>query len=120
MSASCRRAGSSSSEPTEPPKRSASERARSARRLAMKIVRTPSAASARAVSSLVSPAPMTTTLRSARSPTTLRARLTATVETLVRSAPIAVSERTRLPASSAARNRRFVIGPVVPTRSASS
>jgi hypothetical protein len=86
----------------------------------MKIVVTPWSASARAVRSLVSPAPMTTTLRSARSPTTWRASSTATVETLTRSRPMPVWVRTRLPASSAARNRRFVSGPVVPAASAIS
>src|SRR3954453_18450392 len=77
MSASSSRSGSSSRERTAPPKRSASARARPAWRLAMKIVVTPWSASACAVRSLVSPAPMTTTLRSARSPAGSRASLTA-------------------------------------------
>jgi len=120
MSASSRRSGSSSSDETDPPKRWAMERARSAWRLATKIVRTPSSARARAVSSLVSPAPMITTLRAVRSPTTSRAKATATVETLPRPAPIAVSVRTRLPVCSAAVNKRLVSGPVVPPASAAS
>ena len=120
MSASWRRAGSESSEPTSPPKRSASERARSAWRLATKTVRTPWSTSAWAVSSAVSPAPMMTTERDSRSPTTSRARSTATLEMLTRSRAMPVSERTRLPACSAAPNRRLVIGPVVPASSAAS
>ena len=39
---------------------------------------------------------------------------------LTRSRAIAVSVRTRLPACSAARNSRLVIGPVVPASSAAS
>ena len=89
--------------------------ARSRRRLATKIVRTPWSASARAVSSLVSPAPRISTCavreiaeraraRARRRPTTRDTRLAA----------IAVSRRTRLPVGSAARNRRLVSGPVVP------
>ncbi len=46
------------------------------------------------------------------------ARPTATEETDTRPSPIAVSVRTRLPVSSAARNSRLSIGPVVPARSA--
>ncbi len=68
-------AGSSSSATTPPLKRSASARARSAWRLATKIVRTPRAASARAVSSLVSPAPMMTTCGSGFSPSTVHREL---------------------------------------------
>src|SRR4051812_37141050 len=112
--------GGGGGERPAPPKRSASARARPAWRLAMKIVVTPWSASVCAVRSLVSPAPMTTTLRWARSPTASRASSTATVETLTRWRPIPVCVRTRLPASSAARNRRFVIGPVVPAARASS
>ena len=121
MSASTRRSGRSCSEETEPPKRSAIERARSARRLATKIVRTPSSARAWAVSSLVSPAPMITTSRAASSgPISSRARPTATLETLARPSPSVVSERTRLPVCSAAVKRRLVSGPVVPASSAAS
>jgi hypothetical protein len=121
MSASARRWGRSCSEDTEPPKRSAIERARSAWRLATKIVRTPSSARAWAVSSLVSPAPMITTSREARSwPMMSRASPTATLDTLPRPWPSAVSERTRLPVCSAAVNSRLVSGPVVPASSAAS
>jgi hypothetical protein len=84
------------------------------------MVRTPSAASACAVSSLVSPAPMTITRRCARSPTTSRASATATVDTLALPSPIAVSDRTRFPVCSAAVNRRLVSGPVVRADSAAS
>ena len=121
MSARSSCAGSSSSATTPPPKRSASERARSAWRLATKIVaHAARRRSARAVSSLVSPAPMMTTCGSARSPRTSIASSTATDEIDARPRPIAVSERTRLPVCSAAVKRRFVSGPVVPAASASS
>ena len=96
MSARASCSGSPSSPTTEPPKRSAKLSARSACRLATKIVPAPWDASARAVNSLVSPAPMMTTWRSSRPPTTPSARSTATEGTLTRLAPIAVSERTRL------------------------
>ncbi len=66
--ARCRPRSSCSGRPsrptTEPPKRWARLSARSAWRLATKIVSAPWSASARAVSSLVSPAPMITTWRS--------------------------------------------------------
>ena len=61
-----------------------------------------------------------TTDREARSPTTSRARSTATVDTLTRSRPTPVSERARLPACRAAPKRRLVSGPVVPACSAAS
>ena len=92
---------------TEPPKRCARLSARSACRLATKIVPTPWWASAWAVSSLVSPAPRITTWRSARPPSTSWARSTATEGTLTRVEPMPVSERTRLPVVSAAANRRL-------------
>ncbi len=120
MSARSSWAGSWSSERTVPPKRSASERARSACRLATKTVLTPWSARARAVSSLVSPVPMTTTWRWLRSPSTARARSTAMLGTLTRPAPNAVSERTRLPVRRAAANSLLVRGPVVPAARAPS
>ena len=63
MSARVSCSGRPSSPTTEPPKRWARCRARSAWRLATKIVPAPCSASARAVSSLVSPAPRITTWR---------------------------------------------------------
>ena len=120
MSAASSCSGSLSSPTTVPPKRSARLSARSAWRLATKIVPAPWSASARAVSSLVSPAPRITTWRASRSPSTLCARSTATEGTLTRLAPIAVSVRTRLPARSAAANRRLVSGPVAPALTAAS
>ena len=120
MSACTSCSGSPSSPTTEPPKRSARLSARSACRLATKIVPAPCDASARAVNSLVSPAPMMTTLRSRSPPTMLSARSTATDGTLTRLAPIAVSERTRLPVLSAAANRRFDRGPVQPASMAAA
>ena len=68
MSAVASCSGSPSRPTTEPPKRCARLRARSAWRLATKIVPAPRSASACAVSSLVSPAPRITTWRSRRSP----------------------------------------------------
>ena len=68
MSACTSWSGNPSSPTTEPPKRSARLRARSAWRLATKIVPAPCSASARAVSSLVSPAPRITTWRSFERP----------------------------------------------------
>ena len=120
MSARSSCSGSPSSPTTEPPKRWARGSARSAWRLATKIVPAPWSASARAVSSLVSPAPRITTWRSARPPSTLSARSTATEGTLTRLEPIPVSERTRLPVVSAAANRRLDSGPVQPAASADS
>ena len=120
MSARTSCSGSCSSPTTEPPKRWATLSARSAWRLATKIVPAPWSARARAVPSLVSPAPMITTWRSARSPSTLWASSTATVGTLTRLAPIEVSVRTRLPVLIAAANRRLLRGPVDPQRIASS
>ena len=116
MSASVSCSGRPSSPTTEPPKRWARCSARSAWRLATKIVPAPCSASARAVSSLVSPAPRITTWRSARPPSTLSARSTATEGTLARPVPMAVSERTRLPVVSAAANSRLDSGPVQPAR----
>ena len=89
-------------------------------RFEKKIVVTPRSASALAVSSLVSPAPTTSTLRSGRWPTTCAASATATEDTEACPAPISVSERTRLPVRSAAEKSRFVSGPVVPAASAAS
>ena len=120
MSARISCSGSPSSPTTDPPKRCARLSARSAWRLATNTVPAPWSASALAVSSLVSPAPSTTTWRCARSPITLSARSTATEGTLTRLAPISVSERTRLPVVSAAANRRFEKGPVAPARAAAS
>ena len=120
MSAASSVSGRRSRPTTEPPKRSATERARSAWRLAMKIVATPRAASAWAVSSLVSPAPMTTTGRPPSSPSSRSASSTATEERLTWLRAIAVSARTRLPVCSAAPNSRFDSGPVVPVSRALS
>ena len=111
MSARSSSAGSASKAIVEPPKRRASSIARSRRRLATNIVETPCSASARAVSSAVSPAPMISTWRLASSPSALRAASTATDATLAPPAPIAVSVRTRLPVASAARNSLFVERP---------
>ena len=120
MSARTSCSGRPSSPTTEPPKRWARLSARSAWRLATKIVPAPCSASAWAVSSLVSPAPRITTWRSRRSPSTSRARSTATDGTLTRLEPIPVSVRTRLPVVSAALNSRLLSGPVQPARSAAS
>ena len=120
MSACSSCSGRSSSPTTVPPKRCARLSARSAWRFATKIVPAPCSCSARAVSSLVSPAPSTTTWRSSRPPSTLSARSTATDGMLTRVEPIPVSVRTRLPAVSAAANRRFESGPVQPARIAAS
>ncbi len=66
----------------------------------------------------MSPAPTITTWRG--SPTTVRAASTATVATDACPDEIDVSVRTRLPVASAARNSRFVVGPVVCAASALS
>ena len=58
--------------------------------------------------------------RDSRSPSTCSASSTAIDETETRERPMPVSVRARLPALSASRNRRLVIGPVVPSTSASS
>ena len=113
MSARSSSAGSASNAIVSPPKRCASAIARSRRRLATNSVATPCSDSARAVSSAVSPAPMISTWRLARSPSAVRAASTATEATLAPPAPIAVSVRTRLPVASAARNSLLVSGPVV-------
>ncbi len=120
MSARASSAGSASNEPEAPPNCWASAIARSRRRLAMNIVVTPWSCSARAVSSAVSPAPISSTCRSVRSPSASCAASTATEATLARPAEIAVSVRTRLPVASAARNSLLVIGPVVRAASAAS
>ncbi len=120
MSACTSWSGSLSRPTTEPPKRCARLSARSAWRLATKIVPAPRSASALAVSSLVSPAPRITTWRSSRSPSTLNARSTATDGALTRLEPMPVSERTRLPVVSAAANSRLENGPVAPARIAAS
>ena len=120
MSARSSSRGSASNAIVEPPNRCASAIARSRRRLATKIVRTPWSDSARAVSSAVSPAPMIRTWRDASSPSAPRAASTATEATDAPPAPIAVSVRTRLPVASAARNSLFVSGPVVCAASAAS
>ncbi len=120
MSASSRWSGSRSNGATCPPNFSASDCARSAWRFVTNIVVTPRSDSARAVSSLVSPAPMMTTWRSERSPSFSSASPTATDETDACPSEIFVSVRTRLPVCSAAVNRRFVSGPVVPAASAVS
>ena len=120
MSARSSSAGSASNEPEAPPKRWASAIARSRRRLATNIVETPWSCRAWATSSEVSPAPMISTWRSARSPTVARAASTATEATLARPTEMAVSVRTRLPVASAARKSLLVIGPVVRAESASS
>ena len=92
------------SETTLPPKRSASERARSARRLATKNVATPCSRSAcaRQLARLAG-ADDHDVARPAGRRASSRASATATEETLARPAPIAVSVRTRLPVCSAAR-----------------
>ena len=105
---------------SRPPNCSASASARSRRRLAMNTVCTPRSASARAVSSAISPVPRTTTRRSHSAPIVSCARSTATEGTLTRRWESAVSERTRLPVASAAPNMRLVNGPVMPASSASS
>ena len=120
MSAFASSSGSASNATVPPPKRRASSAARSRRRLATKIVRTPWVCSARAVSSAVSPAPMISTWRAARSPSASRAASTATEATEARPAEIAVSVRTRLPVASAARKSLLVSGPVAFAASAVS
>ena len=120
MSAVASSSGSASNATVSPPKRRASSIARSRRRLATNIVRTPSVCSARAVSSAVSPAPMISTWRSLRSPIASRAASTATEATEPRPAEIAVSVRTRLPVASAARKSLLASGPVAFADSAAS
>ena len=78
MSARASSSGSASNATVSPPKRWASSIARSRRRLATNIVRTPCSCSARAVPSAVSPAPMIRTWRLPRSPSASRAASTAT------------------------------------------
>ena len=120
MSARASSDGSASNEPELPPNCWARAIARSRRRLAMNIVVTPWSCRARAVSSAVSPAPISSTWRSVRSPSASCAASTATDATLARPDEIAVSVRTRLPVASAARNSLLVIGPVVRAVSAAS
>ena len=120
MSARASSSGRHSSPTTRPPKRCARPSARSAWRLATNTVPAPRSASALAVSSLISPAPRITTCRPPSSPSTLRARSTATEGTLIPPAPSEVSERTRLPVVSAAANSRFVNGPAASVRAAAS
>ena len=112
--------GRSSKPVTRPPKRSASSRARSRRRLATNIGSAPWLASACAVSSLISPVPSTTTLRLARSPMVSRTRSTATELTETRPSAMPVSVRARLPVARAAPNTRLLSGPVTPASSAAS
>ncbi len=63
---------------------------------------------------------MTSTLREPRSPSAFSASSTAIDDTDTRERLMPVSVRARLPALSASRKRRLVIGPVVPSTSASS
>ncbi len=86
----------------------------------MKTASTPRDASARAVSSAVSPAPTTSTVRSSRSPSVRWASSTATWGTESARSDSAVSERARLPAASAPRKSLFSTGPVASSTSASS
>ena len=120
MSARASSSGSASNATVSPPKRWASSIARSRRRLATNIVRTPCSCSARAVPSAVSPAPMISTWRLPRSPSASRAASTATEATLARPTEMAVSVRTRLPVARAARKSLLVSGPVDWVASAAS
>ena len=72
-----------------------------------------------AVSSLVSPAPMMSTVWSRRRPNTCRASSTAAELTLTGRSPMAVSVGTRLPASSACRKSRLNTTLVQPPSQAS-
>ena len=72
------------------------------------------------MSSAFSPAPITSTRRSVRSPRKSAASFTATDDTDTLERDTSVSVRTRLPVASASRNSRFVTGPVTPSTSAIS
>ena len=72
------------------------------------------------MSSAFSPAPITSTRRSERSPRKSAASFTATEDTDTLERDTSVSLRTRLPVASASRNSRFVTGPVTPSTSAIS
>ncbi len=94
--------------------------ARVARRLATNSAATPRWWKAAAASSAVSPAPMITTLRPERSPSSRSATVAASEEIDIAPWPIVVSERTRPPVDSASRKRRSRVGPLVPAALASS
>ena len=79
----------------------------------------PRAASARAASSLTSPAPTSSTRQPVRSPNTCWASAAAADETDAGLSLIAVSVRTFLPTRSASRNNRSSTGPCAPASYAS-
>ena len=101
---------------TRPPTRSARADPRSGVRLATTSSATPLEASATAVPSPTSPAPTTTTFEPASDPSRSSAISTAAWETEAVPRPIPVSDRARLPTSSARRKSRFSAARVVPSR----
>ena len=114
MSASTSSGSRASSESASPPKRSASDVARSSVRFATNESSAPRLTRLRAASSPTLPAPMTTMRRPPRSPKTCAARAAAAEATDAGLSPIAVSVLTRLPVCSAWRKSRSRSGPTAP------
>ena len=119
MSAAARCCSSWSNGTARPPTLWASFSEVSKVRFATRMRSMPCALRCVAVSSLVSPAPTMSTVWSLNLPNTCRASSTAAELTLTGRSPMDVSVRTRLPTSSACRNRRLKTTLVQPPSHAS-